>query len=79
MNLHYVMCRTERPHNPMVNAGAIVTLSLLLNLSEVDMTLAEKFDWVMNYFKVSRSGGATVGRRYFVRLLLLSLFSISSD
>lgn len=37
----------------MVNAGAILVLSLLLNLSEVDMSLAEKFDWVMNYFKVS--------------------------
>ena len=45
----------ERPHNPMVNAGAILVLSLLLNLSEVDMSLAEKFDWVMNYFKVSLS------------------------
>lgn len=43
----------EKPHNPMVNAGAILVLSLLLNLSEVDMSLAEKFDWVMNYFKVS--------------------------
>lgn len=39
----------------MVNAGAILVLSLLLNLSEVDMSLAEKFDWVMNYFKVSPS------------------------
>ena len=37
----------------MVNAGAILVLSLLLNLSEVDMSLAGKFDWVMNYFKVS--------------------------
>ena len=37
----------------MVNAGAILVLSLLLNLSEADMSLAEKFDWVMNYFKVS--------------------------
>ena len=45
----------EKPHNPMVNAGAILVLSLLLNLSEVDMSLAEKFDWVMNYFKVSLS------------------------
>lgn len=44
---------SERPHNPMVNAGAILVLSLLLNLTEVDMSLAEKFDWVMNYFKVS--------------------------
>lgn len=49
------MIHIEKPHNPMVNAGAILVLSLLLNLSEVDMSLAEKFDWVMNYFKVSPS------------------------
>lgn len=47
------MIPSEKPHNPMVNAGAILVLSLLLNLTEVDMSLAEKFDWVMNYFKVS--------------------------
>lgn len=38
----------------MVNAGSIVVLSLLLNLREVDMSLAEKFDWVTSYLKVSR-------------------------
>lgn len=37
----------------MVNAGSIVVLSLLLNLTQVEMSLAEKFDWVMNYLKVS--------------------------
>ena len=37
----------------MVNAGAIIVVSLLMNLSEVDMSLSEKFDWVLNYFKVS--------------------------
>lgn len=46
----------KKPHNPMVNAGAILVLSLLLNLSEVDMSLAEKFDWVMNYFKRMTGG-----------------------
>lgn len=51
--LYNIYDSIEKPHNPMVNAGAILVLSLLLNLSEVDMSLAEKFDWVMNYFKVS--------------------------
>lgn len=47
----------------MVNAGAILVLSLLLNLSEVDMSLAEKFDWVMNYFKVSLSNSRLYSKR----------------
>lgn len=47
----------------MVNAGAILVLSLLLNLSEVDMSLAEKFDWVMNYFKVSLSNPRLYSKR----------------
>ncbi|XP_046647424.1 glutaminase liver isoform, mitochondrial-like isoform X1 [Daphnia pulicaria] len=55
-----ILDHNKKPHNPMVNAGAILVLSLLLNLSEVDMSLAEKFDWVMNYFK-RMSGGEFVG------------------
>lgn len=49
----------KQPHNPMVNAGAIIVVSLLMNLSEVDMSLSEKFDWVLNYFK-RMSGGEFV-------------------
>ena len=55
----------------MVNAGAIVVLSLLLNLSEVDMSLAEKFDWVMNYFKVSSIQEA---QALFIFLLILRAY-----
>jgi len=42
----------ERPHNPMINAGAILVCSLLKTLVKPEMTLAEKFDFTMNYFKV---------------------------
>lgn len=42
----------ERPHNPMINAGAILVCSLLKTLVKPEMTLAEKFDYTMNYFKV---------------------------
>jgi hypothetical protein len=44
---------TEKPHNPMINAGAILVCALLKTLVTPEMTLAEKFDFTMNYFKVS--------------------------
>lgn len=36
----------------MINAGAILVCSLLKTLVKPEMTLAEKFDYTMNYFKV---------------------------
>lgn len=42
----------EKPHNPMINAGAIMTCSLLKTLVKPEMTLAEKFDYTLAYFKV---------------------------
>lgn len=37
----------------MINAGAILICSLLKTLVHPDMTHAEKFDYIMDYFKVS--------------------------
>ena len=42
-----------KPHNPMINAGAILTASLLQTIVRPEMKHSEKFDWIMNYFKVS--------------------------
>ncbi|XP_050554518.1 glutaminase liver isoform, mitochondrial isoform X4 [Spodoptera frugiperda] len=39
-----------KPHNPMINAGAILVCSLLKTLDRPEMTLAEKFDYVMSFF-----------------------------
>lgn len=36
----------------MINAGAILVCALLKTLVKPEMSLAEKFDYVMNYFKV---------------------------
>lgn len=47
-----VMFLAEKPHNPMINAGAILVCALLKTLVKPDMTLAEKFDFTMNYFEV---------------------------
>lgn len=45
-----------KPHNPMINAGAILTASLLQTIIRPEMKHSEKFDWLMNYFKVSIAG-----------------------
>lgn len=37
----------------MINAGAIITCSLLKTLIKPEMTLAEKFDYTLSYFRVS--------------------------
>lgn len=42
----------DKPHNPMINAGAILTCSLLQALIKSDMTSAEKFDYTMQWFRV---------------------------
>lgn len=49
---------TVKPHNPMINAGAILICSLLKSLDKPEMTLAEKFDYVMSFF--SRLAGNEV-------------------
>lgn len=36
----------------MINAGAILVCSLLKTLVKPDMTMAEKFDYTLNYFEV---------------------------
>ncbi|XP_046829499.1 glutaminase kidney isoform, mitochondrial isoform X4 [Vespa crabro] len=46
-----VLDYNKKPHNPMINAGAILVCSLLKSLIKPEMTLAEKFDFTMNYFK----------------------------
>jgi len=49
----------KQPHNPMVNAGAIVTISLLQKLVKPEMSMAAKFDYIMNYF-TRMAGGETI-------------------
>ncbi|XP_008327226.1 glutaminase kidney isoform, mitochondrial isoform X2 [Cynoglossus semilaevis] len=46
----------DKPHNPMVNAGAIVCTSLI----KQSASTAEKFDYIMNYLK-KMSGNEYVG------------------
>ncbi|KOC58997.1 Glutaminase kidney isoform, mitochondrial [Habropoda laboriosa] len=55
-----VLDYNKKPHNPMINAGAILVGSLLKTLIKPEMTLAEKFDFTMNYFK-RLAGGENLG------------------
>ncbi|XP_024937284.1 glutaminase liver isoform, mitochondrial isoform X3 [Cephus cinctus] len=55
-----VLDYNKKPHNPMINAGAILISSLLKTLIKPEMTLAEKFDYIMNYFK-RLAGGEYLG------------------
>ncbi|KAF4521064.1 hypothetical protein B566_EDAN012363 [Ephemera danica] len=55
-----VLDHNKRPHNPMINAGAILICTLLKTLIRQEMTLAEKFDFTMNYFK-RLAGGEYLG------------------
>ncbi|KAF6213431.1 hypothetical protein GE061_011150 [Apolygus lucorum] len=55
-----VLDHNKKPHNPMINAGAIIICSLLKTLVHPEMTLAEKFDFTMTYFK-KMAGGEYLG------------------
>ncbi|XP_026473486.1 glutaminase liver isoform, mitochondrial-like isoform X2 [Ctenocephalides felis] len=55
-----VLDYNKRPHNPMINAGAILVCSLLKTLVKPEMTLAEKFDYMTTYFK-RLAGGESLG------------------
>ncbi|KAJ9586855.1 hypothetical protein L9F63_019537 [Diploptera punctata] len=55
-----VLDHNKKPHNPMINAGAILVCTLLKTLVIPEMNLAEKFDYTMNYFK-RLAGGEHLG------------------
>ena len=40
----------DKPHNPLLNSGAIMSSALLLNLVKPEMPMSEKFDLIMQYF-----------------------------
>lgn len=46
-------CNLDQPHNPMVNSGAIMSASILLHSVKKEMNMAQKYDYVFAFFKVS--------------------------
>ena len=50
----------DQPHNPMVNSGAIMSASILLQLVKPEMNMAQKYDYVFEFFK-KMAGGEYLG------------------
>ncbi|XP_018561381.1 glutaminase kidney isoform, mitochondrial isoform X2 [Anoplophora glabripennis] len=55
-----ILDHNKKPHNPMINAGAIIICSLLKTIHRPEMSSAEKFDFTMNYFE-KLAGGEDLG------------------
>ena len=47
------MSFADKPHNPMLNSGAIMCSAIASNLVEPKMKNSEKFDYILNYMRVS--------------------------
>ncbi|XP_070499786.1 glutaminase liver isoform, mitochondrial isoform X2 [Chironomus tepperi] len=55
-----VLDHNKQPHNPLINAGAILVCSLMQTLVHPEMTLAEKFDFTQSWFE-RMAGGENFG------------------
>ncbi|CAO1305449.1 unnamed protein product [Diamesa tonsa] len=55
-----ILDHNKQPHNPMINAGAILVCSLLKTLVKPEYTLSEKFDYTQSWFK-RMAGGENFG------------------
>ncbi len=52
MTFHSLSPLLDKPHNPMLNSGAIMSSALASTLVEPKMKSSEKFDYVLQYMKV---------------------------
>ena len=50
----------DKPHNPLLNSGAIMSSAILLNRIKPDMKMSEKFDYVTEYLR-KIAGGEFIG------------------
>jgi len=55
-----VLDHNNQPHNPMVNSGAIMSASILLHMVKKEMNMAQKYDYVLDFFK-RMAGGEYLG------------------
>lgn len=46
----------NKPHNPLLNSGAIMSCAILLNLIHQEMKMSEKFDFVTEYLRKIAGG-----------------------
>ena len=54
------ICFIDKPHNPLLNSGAIMSSAILLNKICPEMKMSEKFDYVTDYLR-KMAGGEFVG------------------
>ncbi|XP_040578075.1 glutaminase liver isoform, mitochondrial isoform X3 [Lepeophtheirus salmonis] len=52
--------KNNKPHNPLLNSGAIMSSAILLNLIHPEMKMSEKFDYVLEYLR-KMAGGESIG------------------
>jgi len=50
--MSFLLVSIEKPHNPLINAGALISMSLILSLIRRDLSLSDKFEYVKDNFKV---------------------------
>ena len=54
LKLFIINVFSDKPHNPLVNSGAIMSAALLLHLAKPELEgMANKYDFVFDSFKVS--------------------------
>ena len=54
----------EKPHNPLINAGALITTSFLLTLMRREMAISEKFEFVKDFIKVKTNKQKNQDKRH---------------
>ena len=46
--------RLDKPHNPLINSGALVSASLILQMVQPELQdMAQKYDYLFQIFEVS--------------------------
>ena len=73
-----ILDHNRRPHNPMVNAGAIVICSLILYLVEVSFELVSWFQLLFSFLRHCASGLCPSVQDVHVREVRLGLRSLQS-
>ena len=58
----------DKPHNPLLNSGAIMSSAMLLNLIYPEMKMSEKFDFVTDYLRKMAGGEHVRYAHYYITL-----------
>ena len=58
MSANYILCIADKPFNPLINSGALLSAAILLQLvkPELEADLARKYEYVHNIFQKMAGG-----------------------